>query len=510
MRDVAATLLAAIHHQQAGRHAEADALYDAALTEHPDHPQARYLHGLLQLADGRPHAAARSLAQAASLRPAHLESWLYLGRAMLSLGRNQDALRAADRALACAPGHAQALLIRGTALNALRQPAESAIALRQAVTADPANAAAHLNLGNALADLDQLEAAETACCEALTRDPTLIEGWVSLGFILTARGRLPEAIAACESAIAMRPDCAQAHWNLGVAALLAGDYARGFAEYEWRKRHDRFRHDFIDLPGPVWSGDDPAGRTILVHAEQGFGDTIQFARYLPLLAARGARVILACDRSLTAWLAAMAGVGAAVARGQALPAYDAWIDQMSLPLAFRTRLDGIPAPDGYLAADPARAASWRAALPPGRKVGIAWAGNPLHTNDRRRSLPASLARRLCETAGATFINLQVGARANEIGLPDLSARLTDYAETAALVANLELVVTVDTSVAHVAGALGVPCWVMLPYAPDWRWGLLHDTSPWYASVRLFRQPEPGAWDDVVVRVRHALAAWPGE
>ena len=507
MQDVAGELLKAIGHQQAARYAEAEAVYCQVLTESPDEPSATYLYGLLQLRTGNVARASRSLARAVVLRPGHIDSRLGLARALLSEGRGTDALAEADLVLSQQPGNAPALFLRGTALAALARPAEAVEALSCAIAADPTNAAAHLHLGNALADLDALEHAEAAIGRAIRLDPALLEAHVSLGFVLTGRGRLAEAVIACEAAITLQPDCPQAHWNLAVAALLAGDYARGFAEYEWRKRHDRFRRDFIDLPGPIWTGDDPAGRTILVHAEQGFGDTIQFARYLPAMAAHGARVVLACDARLTGWLGTLPGVAATVSLDAPPPPNDAWIDQMSLPRVFAARPDSIPAAGGYLAADPVRVASWFARLPPGRKVGLAWAGNPLHSNDRRRSLPPDAVAALVAVPGISFVNLQTGPRAAETGLDDLSPYLADFADTAALIANLDLVVTVDTAVAHVAGALGVPCWILLPFAPDWRWRVGRDDSPWYASVRLFRQPAPGAWDAVVADASAALAAW---
>jgi tetratricopeptide (TPR) repeat protein len=507
MQNVATALTEAISHQQAARYAEAEAAYRGVLDEHPDDPSATYLYGLLQLGTGRPAQAAHNLARAVALRPTHLNARLSLGRALLSDHRAAEALIEADAVLGAERSNAQALFLRGTALAALARSADAIDALSRAIAADPANAAAFLHLGNALTDMDQLQAAEAACRAALARDPTFVEAWVSLGFILTSQGALAAGIEACDIAIARQPDCAQAHWNLAVAALLAGDYARGFAEYEWRKRHDRFRQDFVDLPGPVWTGDDPAGRTILIHAEQGFGDTIQFARYVPLLAARGARVVLACDSRLIEFLGTVPGVSATVSLDAPMPGYDAWIDQMSLPRAFSTSLDSIPLPGAYLVADPMRQAAWWVDLPPGRKVGLAWAGNPLHTNDRRRSLPPDAVTTLAATQGIGFVNLQTGPRTTEAGLPDLSPRLSNFADTAALIANLDLVVTVDTAVAHVAGALGIPCWVLLPYAPDWRWGRRRDDSPWYASVRLFRQPAPGAWNDVVEDVTAALAAW---
>jgi tetratricopeptide (TPR) repeat protein len=466
-------------------------------------PRGIYVQGLQLLRSGDAAPAAELLASAVAALPWHEGARVNLVRALLSAGEPRRALDAADAALPIAPDRAELHFARGTALNALGQPCAARDALRRAVALDPSHAPSHLNLGNACADLDDLEAAEHYIREALHRDPTLVEAHASLGFVLTSRGCLAEGIAACEEAITLRPDFVQAHWNLATAALLAGDFARGFAAYEWRKRHDRFRRDFIDLPGPVWTGDAPAGRTILVHAEQGLGDTIQFARYLPSIAALGGQAVLACERPLLPLLTTLPGARV-TAKDAPLPRYDTWIDQMSLPHVFATRPDTIPSAAGYLRADPARAAQWRARLPHGRKIGLAWGGNPAHSNDRRRSLPPEALARLLALGGGSAVNLQVGPRAGETGLPDLSPFLTDYAETAALIANLDLVLTVDTSVAHVAGALGVPCWVLLPFAPDWRWMLGRNDTPWYDSLRLFRQPRPGDWGGVIDAVAAAL------
>ena len=446
------------------------------------------------LAPGQTAAAVNSLGRAASLRPWHLAARLGLSRALLAEGQAAGALAAAETVLAQEPGNAQALFLCGTALSTLGRPADAVGVLREAIATDPANAAAHLNLANALADLDDLEAAEAGVRRAIALDPTLIEAHVSLGFVLDlARRRLAAAVTACEDALALRPDMAEAHLNLAVAALVAGDFTRGFVEYAWRKRHDRFRRDFIDLPGPVWSGDDPAGRTILVHAEQGFGDTIQFARYLPLIAARGARVILACDARLVRLLGTLPGV-VAVPVDLALPPYDAWIDQMSLPLVFATGPATIPVARGYLVSDPVCVATWWAELPAGRKVGVAWAGNPDHSNDRRRSLPPNALAALLAAPGVRCVCLQLGPRAFEAGLPDLSARLGDYSETAGLIASLDLVVRVDTSVAHLAGALGLPCWVMAAVRAGLGAGRLgSDASAWiYASMRRCSASRPRA------------------
>jgi tetratricopeptide (TPR) repeat protein len=497
-------LLAAIAHQRAGRRADAEALYRSVLAAAPDHAQALHLYGLLLLETGRVHEAAVTLQRAAVLRPRHAATLTWLARALLADQQPAAALPVIDRLLAAHGEDAEAWFLRGTALNALNAPEPAIAAFHAALGRDPTHAAALLNVGNACADLDRLVDAERHCREAIRLAPDLAEAHASLGFVLTSLGRLAEAMAACRAAIALRPEFAVAHWNLAVAALLAGDFSRGLREYEWRKRHDRFRRDFVDLPGPQWDGSDPAGRTILVHAEQGLGDTIQFARYLPAIAAHGGRAVLACDRKLIPLLAQLPGT-TVVAKNAPLPGYDCWIDQMSLPRAFATRLDSIPAAEGYLHADPARVAAWRAGLPSGRNVGLAWAGNPAHSNDRRRSMPVAALQPILAVRGINFVNLQVGPRANETGLPDLSPALTDYAETAALIAALDVLVTVDTSVAHVAGALGKPAWVMLPHTPDWRWLLGRETSPWYRSLRLFRQPRPGDWLAVTNRIAALLA-----
>ena len=319
---------------------------------------------------------------------------------------------------------------------------------------------------------------------------------------------MPEAIASCQAAIDLQPDFAVAHWNQGVAYLLAGQMPEGWAQYEWRKR--RFPEAFTAPPGPQWTGGDLAGRSLLVLAEQGFGDTIQLCRYLPPLAQRGSKIMLECAPSLTALLHTLPGV-TLVPTGAPRPAYDLWADQMSLPRLLGTTLQTIPAHRHYLRADPARAAAWDARLPPGLRIGLVWAGNPAHSNDRRRSIPANLLAPLLAAAPGAFVSLQLGPAAPAItslyGLADNAPALTDFSETAALITTLDLVIAVDTAVAHLAGALGAPTWVMLPFAPDWRWMLHRSDSPWYPAMRLFRQGRPGDWPGVIVAVVAALKAW---
>ncbi len=284
-----------------------------------------------------------------------------------------------------------------------------------------------------------------------------------------------------------------------MARLLDGDYAAGWPDHEWRRRDAQFAGDFPALDGPEWDGGEIAGRTILVWAEQGLGDAIQFARYLPLLVARGARVVLACAAPLRRLLA-LPGV-TVVAQDAALPPHDCWVLQMSLPLRFGTTVATIPAPGGYLSAAATDGQG-------GFRVGLAWAGNPAHRNDARRSLPTAALAPLAGMKGVGWTNLQPGGKGTELAimhrLPPPQAGLTDLADTAACIAGLDLVVSADTAVAHLAGALGKKVWIMLPHAPDWRWMLGRADSPWYARARLFRQERPGDWDGVVARVAEGL------
>jgi Flp pilus assembly protein TadD len=470
----------------------------AAVFEH-----ALYVLGLRTLRDGDAEEAAVLFDRALKGQPAHRGMRRNLVRALLMAERFEQALLEANTALARTPDDAELHFVRGTALSALGQPSVACGAFARALSLQPDHAASWLNMGNASADLDDLASAETMYRTAIRLDPGLTEAYASLGYILTMQGHLTAAIEACDAAIRLNSDLVQAHWNRAIALLLSGDLPRGFAEYEWRKLHPRYRADFPNLPGSAWSGADPAGKTILVRAEQGFGDAIQFARYLPMIREAGGVPILICAPPLVRLVRSMPGVQAVAASGP-LPAYDMWIDQISLPSVFGTTLDTIPTPGRYLTADPVRAEAWRVRLPDGFKAGIALAGNPKHSADRRRSMPLELALPLPNIAGLNFVNLQHGDAARGLGLPDLTPWMTDYAETAALIDNLDLVITVDTSVAHLAGALGKPVWLLLPHAPDWRWLLSCTDSPWYGSARLFRQEAPGDWTGVLDRVTREL------
>ncbi len=504
------TLISGLAHHHAGRLVDACRLYGIVPAEDSHYPLALTYRGLAALAGGDATKAAVCLERASTLRPGHLETLIAYARALLACGRAVEARDAATRATALAPGSGEGWFLAGTAHRAIGDAQAAIGALRRAIALAPAHASAHLNLGSALADLDRFEQAERHMRRATKLDPALPEAYASLSWLLASTGDLAQAKQASGTAIDLRPDFAQAHWNLSFACLLGGEFEEGWREYEWRKRHDRYSRDFTRLPGPEWRGEALAGRTILVLAEQGLGDAIQFARFLPMLDARGATVRLACAAPLIPLLRAGLGVSAITRREAPTGKYDVWVDQMSLPGLLGTRLETIPGSIGYLQADPARAAIWHEKLPSGPRIGLVWSGNPRHSNDSRRSIPTACLAALMSILDASFVSLQVGPLSGEItelfGLPDRSADLTDFAETAALVVNLDLVVTVDTSAAHLAGALGVPVWVMLLYAPDWRWMTGSRDSPWYRSMRLFRQTRPGDWTGQLAEVASELSA----
>jgi hypothetical protein len=394
--------------------------------------------------------------------------------------------------------------------------AESLPHFRAVLARAPHRWDAWADYGNALADLDRHADALEAFGKALARRPGEPRVLQNRGIALLETNDPVAAGADFRQALAGGGEAASLRFDLALAHLLSGDLATGFALYEARFGDPRLRTPPRPLPYPRWSGTEPlAGQRILLHAEQGLGDTLQFARYVPLVAARGATVVLEAPAPLAGLLGQLDGVTAVVARGGPLPDVDWHCPLGSLPLAFGTTLASIPAGVPYLRAEPGDVAGWRAAPGDRRpRVGLVWAGNPRHRNDRRRSLPlaalAPLARGPWQLVGLQKdIGLDDAQRLAGWQAIDAGPRLRDFAATAAALTALDLVVTVDTAVAHLAGALGRPAWVLLPYAPDWRWLLGRADSPWYPTLRLFRQPRPGDWASVVRLVTAALAELAG-
>jgi hypothetical protein len=340
------------------------------------------------------------------------------------------------------------------------------------------------------------------------------EAYTSRGVTLQALGRFDDALRSHERALALRPDFAEAHYNEGLCRLLIGDFERGLAKHEWRWHIEKFKAGKRGFAPPFWTGSqDIAGKTILLHADQGFGDTIQFCRYVPRVAALGARVILEVRKPLHEVMGTLAGAAEVVTNGETLPDFDWHCPLFSLPFACGTTLATVPSATPYLSASAKAIEEWNERLPPRTRprIGLAWAGNPDHSNDHNRSIALGAFLSLLDGIEATWVSLQRDVRtADTVVLPDRGSvlhygeELKTFADTAALIANLDLVISVDTSVAHLAGALAKPVWVLLPFIPDWRWLLDRDDSPWYPTARLFRQDGSRAWNGILARLRAAL------
>ena len=416
-------------------------------------------------------------------------------------------------ALEFAPDDAQLWTDYGYFLQRMEALDDAAIAYRRAIAIAPEHPGALNNLGMVMFESNRVDDAENLLERAVQRPDARPEAWSNLGNLRVAQGRVDEALAAFDHAMREGLDTADARFDRSLALLLSGRFTAGFAEYEERFRTRPWAEVRQDWPAPRWRGEALAGRTLLLWAEQGLGDTLQFVRYAPALAQRGARIVLLVQPALRRLLTASMNATVLVP-GDPLPAIDFHCPLMSLPHAFGTTLETVPSATGYLRV-PSEAAAAMAGVFAGTsapRIGLVWAGNPTHRNDRNRSLPFAVLRPLLEATQATFVPLQMPGTVSDPDVAGLAHwqtvmhRVRDFADTAALLEQLDLLITVDTSVAHLAGGLGRPAWVMLPFAPDWRWLLDRHDTPWYPGHTLFRQPSAGDWAPVVEALTRELRA----
>jgi Flp pilus assembly protein TadD len=504
-----------------GRYDEAIDSCRRALEIRNNYVEAYNNLGNALLEQGRTALASDVFRLALALRPVYPEIHNNLSVALKDLGRIDEAEAAARTALAQRPGYPEAHNNLAIALTDLGRLEEAEAECRAALALKSPYPSAHSNLGNVLFELGRLEEALVCYRTALAQRADHAEAHNNLGITLKAMGRLPEAIAACRAAIALRPDYAGAHRNLALSLLLNGEFSEGWQEYEWRGKNRSGRPLRHPYSQPQWQGEPLEGRTLLLWPEEGHGDQLQFCRYARLAAARGGRVLLATYRPLTRLLASVPGVAQVVPNDAPLPPFDCHLPLLSMPHIVGTTADSIPAKIPYLRVDPVQSALWGERLRdlPGLKVGLVWAGDPrphdhkAHAIDRRRSINPLRLLPLLSVPGVSMVSLQMGtgAAARET-LPealrprDVMAGVGDFADTAAIVTNLDLVISVDTSMVHLAGALGKPVWVLSRYDGCWRWLLERDDSPWYPTLRLFRQPAPDAWETVVAEIATELAA----
>jgi tetratricopeptide (TPR) repeat protein len=497
----------------AGRLDEAIAEFQQVVRLEPNFVEAYNNLGNVLGKQKRYQEAIDAYCQALRLAPDHCAALSNLGVALWALGRMDEALAACHRAIAAKPEFADAHNSLGIVLKAMKQFDAAAAAFLEAVRLRPEFAQAHSNLANVLFDLGRVDEAIAAAREALRLNPNYPQALNNLGVALWAKGEFDPAIIAYRRAISLLGDDPAAHFNLGAALLLKGDFHEGWRENEYRLKVKEFTARARVCAQPKWDGGELHGRTILLDVEQGLGDTIQFVRYVPRVAGRGGRVILACQPELVRLMQSAPGVEQVISR-DAPATFDVYYPLVSLPYAFDTDLNSIPAEVPYLRVDPVVAEIWARRLGPGDgrfRVGLAWAGHPGHARDRERSISLARLGPLASRGGVVFYSLQKGDAASQAAHPppgmelnDFTADIADFADTAGLILQLDLVICVDTAVAHLAGALGKPVWVLLPYVPDWRWLLDREDSPWYPTMRLLRQKTRGAWETVVERAAEML------
>jgi tetratricopeptide (TPR) repeat protein len=540
---------------QMGRHDEALASLDRLLALTPGAARAHNNRGNALRQLGRPAEALAAYDRAIALDAGFVEAHNNRGAVLLKLQRPEEALAAFDRAIALRPNHAKAHNNRGNALQALQRHNEALTAYTAAIDLDSTYAEAYNNLGNLLHfavtrsvgdDEDDIRRRFTAALDCFDRaialKPDYAAAYANRSNVLRGLGRYDEALADCDRAVALAPEqaeahnnrggvlrgmlrldeaqacfdraiardpeCAEAYWNLALVKLMSGDLAAGLPLYEWRWRATMLKDYVRSFARPLWLGDAPLdGKTLLIHAEQGFGDAIQFCRYAPIAAARGAHVVIETQKALLPLLATLKGDFVFVETGRELPDFDYHCPIMSLPLAFKTTLDTIPGETPYLFADPEKRLAWRKKLgdKKARRIGLAWSGQPGLLSDRNRSLPLGALAPLLDKP-YEFHALQKDIRPRDAetlkDFPQLALHrdeLNDFADTAALTAEMDLVISVDTVIAHLAGSMAKPVWILLPQMGEWRWLLNRSDSPWYASARLFR-PQAGDWNGLVAEI----------
>lgn len=478
--------------------------------------QAEFRQGLALHQEGRLAEAQAIYRQVLKIQPEHFDALHLLGVISYQTGNLLQAVDLIGRAIELNPSNAAAYSNHGLALQGLQRPDEALDSYDRALKLKPDYAEAYSNRGNALKDLKRLDEALDSYDRALELKPDYVEALSNRGLALKALKRLDEALESYDRALKLKPDFADGHLNLALCRLLMGEFARGWEGFEWRwesAKIERQLGEKRNFTQPLWLGvESLQGKTILLHSDQGLGDALQFCRYASLVRDLGARVILEVPEPLMALLSNLAGVAQLVEKGGALPSFDYHCPLLSLPLAFKTDLNTIPSFGSYIASNPGKVTEWRAKLGKRTKprIGLAWRGSALHANDRNRSIAlGDIVEHLPGQLQYVSLQKEVSPADRETlfshtEIQNFGEQLSDFTDTAALCELMDVVVSVDTSVAHLAGAMGRPVWILLPFIPDWRWLLDREDSVWYPSARLFRQDSAGDWPSVIDKVRTEL------
>lgn len=537
--------LAYAYHQTGHMSRAADTCLEI-LKDHPNNASILHLLGVISYQMQNYEPAISFLKQAIQINPNFAEAYNNLGSTLKVLGQSDEALYCYQKAIELNPSYAEAHYNLGNTFVLKGQLDEAITCYQKALEFNQNHAISYNNLGNVFREKGQFDEAIDCYRKALQLNPNLSDALNNMGVALQEEGRLDEAITCYHEAIQRNPDYADAYNNLGytlqekgqtdnaihyykkaleldpnlpgahghlsLALLLSGDFTQGFKEYEWRwKTKGYFPRNFSQ---PLWTGADITGKTILLHAEQGMGDTIQFIRYAPFVAAQCGNVILECQHELASLLRHIDGVHQTISRGEQLPFFDIHCPLLSLPMVFHTTLENIPAEVPYINIDHALVQKWHDEIKHDisiLKIGLVWAGSPRYKENRNRSCSLELFSAFGQLENISFYSLQKGTAAQQAKQPpggmnfiDLTRGINDFSDTAALIQNLDLVISVDTAVAHLAGALGKPVWTLVPFSPDWRWLLKRNDSPWYPTMRLFRQPAIGDWLSVVSMIKDEL------
>ena len=504
-------LIARQLHQQ-GSLDDAAMIYRRILKRNPNHSDTLNLFGVLIQQKGKLKEAEQLLRRAAALKHNFPPIQTNLGNVLFDLEKFSDALSRFSRAIELEPTNGRAYYNRANLFAKMKKFSEAIQDYDHALKYFPNDAEVYLNKGNVLRDMDRKNEALNCYDRAIHMKPDYAEAYYNRGNLLSEQRRFDDALGSYDLAIQLQPRYVDAHWNKALALLLNGKLKEGWRLYEWRWKTEHQEKNARNYSKPLWLGkEDLSGKTILLWAEQGFGDTIQFCRYAALVKSRGARVLLEIPQPLARLLKGLPGVDILLDGGQPLPHFDYHCPLLSLPRAFNTELETIPKHQHYLTISDELREKW--ALKLGTKIkpriGIAWSGNRSHINDHNRSLILEFLLRYLP-GDYEYFCLQKDIRAQDIEVLKKSTirhfgdQMTDFAATAALCDLMDLVISVDTSVAHLSGAIGTPTWILLPHIPDWRWLLDRDDSPWYPSVRLFRQDRAGAWDAVLKNIKGAL------
>ena len=496
-----------------GNNSAALTSFDAAISLAPNHAESHAGRGLALLGLRQRQAAIDSFKIAARLNPHSARIFGNLAQTEAGLGLIDDARGHHDKAVSLDPGDAAIQFHRGNFLSDLKEWHDAIQSYQAAIALKFDYAESFCNLGLAQQEVGQTENALQSYSRALEFNPQLATAYNNRGNVFRTQKRFAEAQHDYQRAIKLDPNLAEAHYNFAQLALLTGDLLAGWPEYEWRSLiEEAAAANVRRSPHPTWSGESLQGKTILLHAEQGLGDTIQFCRYVPMVASLGARVVLQIQPALSGLLKDLKGVDHLTIAGAPVPNADYQCSLLSLPMAFKTKLETIPNAVPYLHSDPNKVARWREILSGHKRprVGLAWSGNPLNRNDRDRSLALShLIDHLPDQLD--YICLQKYVSDADVSLMnsskkfiDVESHNVDFTDTAALIETLDLVISVDTSLAHLSGSLGKTTWILLPFLPDWRWMAERSDSPWYPSATLYRQPAAGEWLTVMKTVRTDL------